>query len=280
MAENTVRTVYGIALQSAKQQGLPWAMIPFTTLNEKLGIQSGVLPDAGVYPNAQFWCIGNGGHTTKIGAGGVALLTPQQFEPTNASLYNMLPFVLCALGADLAPADRAKYGLRRIENHNGVNYIAYYLKRLDLTNVSVQMMLTTVQGGVSNSTPFVPDSSNLNPTPPVISNSGVNTSNGSYVSASAPMSIVFDAVDTQRFLNVIDIIYQDRDYAMISEVAICSGVNKVVQVTDPGGTPFNMNEVIACQVNDFSNAAIALQFNDQGAVIGLDIGGTEPLITA
>lgn len=276
MSEFTSRTVYGAYLQTCKQMGLPFSLIPYTTLNEKFGIQSGVLPDANTLPNMRYFAIGNGGHTGSLGADGAWLLTPKAFKATSAALYNHLPFVLRPLGNDISAAERTRYGLRKLETFHGATYIAYYLKRLNLTNVKAEMTLTTVQNNQSNTTPFTPDSSCLNPVAPT-SDPGVTVTSGSYVAAKAPLDIIIDQVDTAEFLNVIDIIYQNRDYAMLSELALVSGQDRTVSVTDPGGQAFNMAEVIAAQVNDFANAAAALQFNNLGVKFALDVGATEPM---
>jgi hypothetical protein len=277
MAEYTTRTVYGAYLQTCKQIGLPFTVAPNTTLNQKFGILQNEVPDANVYPNMRYISIGNGGHQGELGADGAFLLVPKLFRATNAALYNHLPFILRPIGNDIPPADRSKYALRRLEIYDGVTYIAYYLKRLDLTNVSVQMSLTTVENGISTSVPFTPNSSVLNPTPPEQPSSGVIVTSGLYVSAKAPISIILDQVDIGEFLNVIDIKYKDRRYAVLSELALCSAVDRVVTVRDPGAPEFNMTEAIAVQVCDFANAAALLQFNNERVEFGLDIGATEPL---
>lgn len=277
MAENTVRTVYGAYLQTCKHLGVPFVVKDHTTLNEKWSIQAGVLPDAGVYPNLGYFCIGNGGHTITVGADNTPVMKPQQFKATNASLYRPIPFVIRALGNDLSGAERAKYCGRRLETIKGTTYIVYYIKRIETTNVVPTMNLTTVTNGVSVTTPFVPDSSNLNPTPPAISTPQIITADGSYVSATAQLSVILNEIDTSEFLNAIMIIYGDINYAMISEMALVSGIDKQVTVLDPGGTQFNMKEVIAAQVCDLANVGAALQFNPEGTTFALDIGATEPL---
>lgn len=277
MAEKTTRTVYGMYLQTCAHLGLPFVVYPNTTLNEKLGIQAGKIPDAGVYPTVSYLSLGNAGLSSETLGDGTFAMTPKIFQTTNAAPYNPLPLILRPLGDDIDPATRAKYALRRIETRNGVPYIAYYLKRLDKTNMKAGMFLTTVVNGVKDTKPFVPDTSVLNPVPPVISNPGVITADGTFVSASAPMGVVLDANDIEELLNVFDIIYKSRDAAVISELATCSGLDLNVQVTDPGGAAFNMKEAIAVQVNDLVNVGAPLQFNSDGVVWNLDMGATEPL---
>lgn len=277
MAEKSVRTIYGMYLQVCNHLGIPFVLKANTTLNELLSIQADKIPDAGVYPKLRYMSLGNGGLAADVGGDGSLVMTPKIFKATNAAPYNPIPFILRPLTNDLAPSDRSKYGLRRIENRNGTPYIAYYLKRLDYTNVTADMFLTTVVNGVKNTVPFVPDSSVLHPTPPVISNPGVIVTDGTYVSAQAPLSVVLDANDTAELLNVFNIIYQNPNAAVISELAICSGLDLQVQVTDPGGQAFNMLEAIAVQVNTLVNVGAPLQFNTDGTTFSMDLGATDPL---
>lgn len=277
MAENTTRTVYGAYLQVCKHLGIPFTLKANTTLNEALSVQAGVLPDANVYPNLGYFGLGNGGHTIDAGADNVPILVPKVFKSTSAALYNQLPFILRPTGNDLSSGERAKYALRRLEQRKGITYIAYYLKRLDRTNVRADMFITTVVNGVSTTTPFVPDSAVLHPTPPVISNPGVIVADGVYVSASAPLSIILDANDVTEFLNVVNIIYGSINAGVVSEIAVCSGIDKQVQVADPGGQTFQMLEAIAVQVCDLVNVGAPLQFNAEGTTFNMDIGATEPL---
>lgn len=277
MAEKTTRTLYGMLLQTCAHLRIPFVVAPNTTMNELLNIQANQVPDLNTYPTLGYLSFGNGGMAADASSDGTLIMTPKVFKATNAAPYNPIPLILRPIGNDLDPALRAKYALRRIETRNNVSYIAYYLKRLDMTNVVAGMFLTTVVNGVKNTVPYVPDSSVLHPTPPVISNPGVITADGTYVSASAPLDIVIDATDTEELMNVFNIIYNNPMAAIISEMALCSGVDKTVPVTDPGGSQFNMTEAIAVQVNDLVNIGAPLMFNSDGVKFSIDIGATEPL---
>jgi hypothetical protein len=277
VAEKTTRTVYGMYLQTCSHLGLPFVLAPNTTLNEKLSIHADKVPDANTYPKLSYLSLGNGGLASDVTGDGMLVMTPKVFKATSASLYNPLPLILRPLGDDLSPADRAKYALRRVENRNGTPYIAYYLKRLDKTNVQAGMFLTTVSNGVKSTTPYTPDSSVLSPTPPVINNPGVITADGTYVSTSAPLGVVLDANDVEELKNVFSIIYNNPNAAIISELALVSGLDITVPAQDPGGNTFNMTEAIATQVNDLVNVGAPLMFNSDGVTWNLDMGATEPL---
>lgn len=277
MAEKSKRTLWGMALQTATHLRIPFTVMPNTTMNELLSIQVNEKPDFGVYPALGYLSLGNGGLVADISGDGTLVMMPKVFKATSAALYNPLPLILRSIGNDLPPADRAKYALRRIEQRNGVSYIAYYLKRIDMTNVKVGVFLTTVVNGVKSTVPYLPDSSVLHPVAPMTGNPGVITADGTYVSASAPLDIVIDPADTAELMNVFTIIYNNPNAAIISEMALCSGLDKNVSVTDPGGSAFNMLEAIAVQVNDLVNIGAPLNFNADGVKFSIDIGAAEPM---
>lgn len=274
--ERIVRTVYGSYLQTVKHLGLPFVMTPKTTLNEKFDIQSGVAPTVNQYPDVGYYAIGNGGHKYITGAGGIALTEPLQHKATDAALFKHLPFVLRKPELDLSPAQRANYALRRQETYNGQTYIAYYLRRIVKDGVNVNMEYRIVRNGTTVVNPFVPDNSNLNPTPPELTPNGVNTTDGDYVASSAKMALILTVDDIAEILNAAKIMFGDEAYAIISEIALCSGINKTVSVPGVGGR-FNFNEAIAVQVATHFSTHNALKFNSTGLRIALDSGSTEPL---
>jgi hypothetical protein len=275
--DNIVRTVYGSYLQSCQLLGLPFALATNSTLNEKFQVQPGVLPNSGVLPTCRYFAIGNGGHKLNI-TNGLYIPEPIQHLTTDAALYNHLPFVLREPTNDLTSAQQAAYGLRVAETHNGVNYIAYYLKRIDFTGVAVSMQYKTINAdGSVTTTPFQPDTSNLNPNPQALSPTGVNVATGDYVMASAPVPITLTADDVTEILNVANIIYGDPNAAIVSEIALVSGVDKVIAVGGSGQPTFNFKEVIAAQVDTFINTFYALNFSQDGVENVVDCGAVEPL---
>lgn len=275
--DNIVRTVYGSYLQSCQLLGLPFALAANSTLNEKFGVQAGVPPNSGVLPNCRYFAIGNGGHKLSV-TNGLYIPEPIQHMTTDAALFNHLPFVLREPSNDLTATQRANYALRVAEVHNGINYVAYYLKRIDFTNVAASMQYKTVasDGSVTTS-PFVPTTANLNPTPQTLSTTGVNVVTGDYVMASAPVPITLTADDVAEILNVANIIYGDPNAAIVSEIALVSGCDKVIAAGGSGSTTFNFNEVIAAQVDSFINTFYALNFSQDGVDNIVDCGAVEPL---
>lgn len=277
--ENITRTVYGSFLQTCHLLGRPFQMLANSTLNEKFGIASGLAPDISQTPLVQYWAIGNGGHKMTVGAGGIAKSDPIQHRATDAACFNHLPFVLREPGADLSAAQRMSYGLRRKETHNGVDYIAYYLKRISMDGVTPAIEYKSVADGTTTTTPFVPNSSNLNPTPPQLNAQGVNVTTGDYTTCTAKITLALSADEITELLNVAQILYADDGYAIISEIALVSGVDRMVVSPGVGTATINFNDVIAAQVVSFLNTFFSAKFQSSGTSNILDVGATEPMFS-
>lgn len=272
------RTILGSALQTAKFQGLPHVIVPNSTLNEKFDILANDKPASNVYPDTKYFCIGLGGHRTQIGADSIPYISPIQHRASDLALFKHLPFVLRELNNDLTAVQRDKYCLRKLVTHNGRNYVAYYGKRLDQSNTDVDMKRTVNNNGVSTTQPFVPTSANLNPPQPEISPTGVVTTSGDYLSVASVVPIIFNANDVLELLNVARVLYDNEEMAVISEIALCAGVDKTAQGQGTGNTVFNYKEVIGCQVVSHMTTYYPMSFLNDGFETQIELGATEPLI--
>jgi hypothetical protein len=86
--------------------------------------------------------------------------------------------------------------------------------------------VVTVIDGEETTVPYVPNSGNLSPLKPKISATSVTTTSSSTVYASTEVTINFNAFDVEELINACKILYNDERYAIISEIAICSGVDR------------------------------------------------------
>ncbi len=275
--ENLTRTGAGSLLQTAAFVGLPFDMMSFTTLNERFAVQAGVAPGVGEYPKLGYYAIGIGGHKNSTGADGFPLNDPVQHTAEDTGPYKPLPFVLREEGNDLTAAERAKYALRRVETHNNRRYYAYYLKRIDKTGSVAKVERVIVDGETTTTAPWVPDNSNLYPTPPLLSPDGVNTVNGSYLSVTAQLNLSLSADEVSEIRAAALIMYNDERYATISEVLLCSGLDRVVDSPSTGNSTIKQNEAICVQIVSHVNTIYPLKFSPQGVDIILDCGTSEPL---
>ena len=272
------RTVYGSLLQTSLLLGLPFEVAANSTLNEKFDIQSGVDLADGQIPEVGYYCIGNGGHRIVTGADGIPYTTPINHRARDAALFNHLPFVLREVDNDLSIAERARYALRRAETHNGRNYFAYYLKRIDVTNVNSEMNHTTVQDGVSETVPFVPTNDDLNPEPPEMPSTGVITTDGNYLSSSAIVPIDFTEKDVEELVNVSRVLYDNENRAVISEIGLCTGMDKTVTGSAGGSGSFNYKEAIAVQIATHITGYYPVGFTNRGFNLQIEAGATEPML--
>lgn len=272
--KNITRTAYGSALQTMQFNGLPFTLVPNTTLNEKFGILAGQTPDPGVMPTAKYFAIGIGGHQLATGTGGIPLIENVQHEATDAALYHHFPFVLRAINNDIPSGTQQKYALRKQITVNGSSYYAYYLKRIPTNDAIVTTTLDTVVNGTTTSTIFTPSQNNLSPVPPVINNVGANILTSQYANTSATLPIRFTQQECQELLDAATILFDDPAYAIISEIAICSGVDYSITLQNSA----SFTEAICVQVCSFISTLHMVQYTATGINGTYQVGSDDPLL--
>lgn len=271
------RTIIGSRTLSALQQGKPYTTVENTTLNEAHGIHAGLMPTDSDTPRVRYYAIGMNGHVNRVGADGGHYPQARQHSPADFGLYRQVPFLLRSPDDDLTVSERGDYGLRKIISINNENYIAYYLKRIPMDNEPVRMLHHTVIDGQTVTTPFVPDNSNLFPTPVDPDPNGSITTNGTYLTTSALMNIHFDANDVNELKEVARIMYGSVERALISELGLVAGSDRVVSVQDPGQSAFNMNEVVQAHIVTHITGLWPVAYQSEGFRYALDLGANEPL---
>ncbi len=272
--ELVTRTVYGSKLQTAMLLGRPVVIDQNSTLNERFSVQADSQLADTEYPRMKFMCIGNGGHKVVNGADNIPYTKMHQHSPSDAASFKPLPFVLRQVSQDLTPTERAKYAMRCVQTYNGESYYAYYLKRLDMANIVVKMQKRTVQDGQTNSVDFVPTSANLVPTPQELANAGSNALIANYLTVSALLNLSLTQADCNELLNVSRIMYGDDNLAIISEVGLVSGSDKVIPLTDNS----NFRESIASQIVSHIGAFHQVKYTANGITGVFDVGTNEPML--
>ena len=277
--ETNNRTIFGSYLQACQYTGSGFLVPNYTTLNQRHDIYKDEAVGVLDIPTIGYVGIGNGGHVAKTGANGFSGLDVVRHKADHAGLYNQLPFVLRRPDNDLTSQERSQYRLRGTVTYGETLYVAYWLKRLDLTNTIPTMTRVSVTEEGTVTIPFVPTEKELfNPTKPVLSPGGVNVTTGEYLTVTGQVPFTMDSSDLEEFDNVISIIYDDPSYGIISEIAVCSGIERSL----PGvfdGVTMNYDEVIAVQVCNFLNCCfLTSQYNATGINIIMDIGATESLL--
>lgn len=278
-AANVVRTGIAGQVQTGQYVGKPVPLLANSTLNQKLGIN----PDQDISTDAvqvvKYVAIGNGGHDFEVGSNGRKKWKAVHHTSRHTAMYNQLPFVLRTLGNDLTAAQRQRYRLRRLEEHNGVQYAAYYLRVLDLSNAEVAMELRHVENGVTTATPYVPSLEDLNPVPPVLSAGQAVTASGDYVASSCKVTFEMTSEDIQEFNQAMEIIEGESGWAMISEMAVVAGVDATVNGVFNGENKQYV-DVLRAQITSFIATSYVTEFLTDGIKLNLDIGNVEPLLKA
>ena len=275
--ESVNRTILAAHLQTCKLLNRPFSILPNSTLNQKFNLFETEIPNTNEYPLLGYIGIGNKGASYDLTASNFILTTPIPHLPRFASLYNFIPFLVRPIDNDINSTERLKYRMRVPVTINNEQYVAYYLRTLDLNSIIPSVELRNVNEGVITATNFSPILSDLSPTPPVIDNNNLNNPNGDYLVSTAKITFTLNAADVQEILDACNLMYGDPRYAVINEIALCTGVDKILS-GNFGGTTSPYTEVITSQVAAFISQYHALTANTTRVQIDLDIGSVEPLL--
>lgn len=275
--EKSTRSALGALLQTSQKFGKPLEIVKNSTLNQKFGIFEDMIPEPDDNISVQYVAIGNGGHRTEVGKDNLTLFNSIPHQPRHTSLYKQMPFIIRPVELDLTAAERLNYRLRKEIVVSGQRYAAYYLKKLNLITTIPTLEYRTIVDGVVTSTPWEPSLDDLNPSPPLLNPNQVLSTGDDYIAASSRVPLVFNAEETAELINVATILYGNPGYAIVSEIALCSGVDKLVS-GNFNGVSMNYTEAIAVQVNDFLATLFVAPFQTNGVTIDLDAGSVEPLL--
>lgn len=275
--ESVTRTIYSAHLSTAKLLNRPFNVLVNSTLNQKFNIYPGEVPAANEYPALGYLAIGNKGSTYDVTGTGFVLTTPIPHLPRHASLYNHIPFIVRPVASDLTSTERLNYRMRVPVTIGGVNYIAYYLKTLGISAVTPSVELRNVNNGTITTNAFIPALSDLTPTQVVVSNVNVNNPNGDYLVSTAKTPVLLNQQDITEILNACTILFGDARYAVINEIALCTGIDRVLSGSFNGVTA-NYTEVVATQIAAFISQHHTLTAATTQVQLEFDIGSVEPLI--
>lgn len=275
--EQVTRTVYSAHLNTCKLLNKPFTILPNSTLNQKFNLFANEVPNPNEYPTLAYIGIGNKGASYEVTSSGYVLTTPIPHLARDASLYNFIPFVIRNINNDLSSTERLKYRLRVPITIGSTQYVAYYLRVLNLTSVVPSVELRNVNNGVITTNSFTPTLSDLTPTPPELSNVNLNDPNGDYLVSTAKVTFTLNQDDITNIMDACNLLYGDPRYAVINEIALCTGVDKILTGTF-GNITSNYTDVIAAQVAAFISQYHALTASTTQVEILIDLGSVEPLL--
>lgn len=274
--EKNVPTIMKSYIQSAMLMGKPFVKKPYSTINDKLHIQEGATLNAGEYPTMKVVVIGNGGLKVATGADGLGYMVSYVHKPTDTALFRELPFLAVPVNADIGDVTRANYRLRKIvTGFDGNQYIAYYGKIIDVATPSTTIEERIVQpDGTVGGGPRDPQPGDLTPVPTILSSGSSVTTTGTYISSSTKVDFILNATDVTNILNASQIMFGDQNHGIISEIALCAGIDRNVI---SGSVPYT--ESLATTVISFLSTNFPTPDISQGIKYTFDIGNSEPILS-
>lgn len=277
--ETVTRTIYSAHLSTCKLLNKPFTILPNSTLNQKYSLYQDEVPNSNEYPKLGYIGIGNKGSSYEVTSTGYVLTTPVPHSPRHASLYNQIPFLIRPIDDDISSTERAKYRLRVPISLNNNTYIAYYLRTLDLTSVTPVVQIRNVNNGVITTNTFTPTTGDLAPVAPNLNNINLNDPSGDYLVSTALVNFTLSATDITNIREACQLLYGDQRYAVINEIVLVTGVDKILSGIAGSNGSINYTETIAAQVASFiSSEMYILTENNQELSIQLDLGSVEPLL--
>lgn len=240
-----------------------------STMNEFYKLMTSKVPDGATRPHLGYMCVGNRGHIVDR-SDVVADVVPVAKSPIASGMFSRVPLVLRTLDNDLSDEQRKQYAFRTRETIGARDYWAYYLKRIDMRAVKTTDLDITRENGVETVKDFVYTDAELNPVPKELpdydydDDGTVKIPDGRYVESGADLVIPWTEFDVQEYMNVTAILRGTPRSSIISEIALCSGVDTPETGESATGSQFSYDEAIGVQalyyISLFTNLA---QTNDR-----------------
>lgn len=280
--ENVTPTVYAAAIQTYNQLGLVPKFDPGATFNDYLGVFGGDTLTATDRYTTGYMSIGIGGHTNETGPDGFPLGGSNVHQPGDTRAFKPFPFIMRLITDGLNIEQRKKYRGRRIETHQGRQYECWYLRVIDKTPLQVNKWRQINSNGQTSTVLFTPNDENINPVPvtPTTSTGSTIQATGDFLYTSCVYNFVLDENDAAELRNCAEIIYNNERYAVISEVVIQAGADRLKTGPGPGQTTMNYTEAVCVQPMAFLVTESSMVVNNKGYTWTIDLGATEPLASA
>lgn len=236
--ESSRATIYGLAAMAANAYGVNVDENLAMTLNTMYGVFATQVPKNPL--TVRHITYGYGGAANDSNS----LVYANTVSGLNGNLFNPMAVRAVPLAQDLTNAERAKYGLRKVELVGGQQYAIYYASALDFTSSTVQLMRKDPTTGIL--TTYTPDSANMTPTPLSADANGVVTDPADVISVVIPATLTINGSDV---IEVINALYSgNMQYARITEYGQIASSQETVTVNDANDVPFSYTELIGAQL--------------------------------
>lgn len=208
----------------------PMLFPPNSTLNQALNVLPSVFPTPTEKPVLKYFAISNKGLYATSPAPGINTTGEIPNAYTDTGMFNYVPFVLRETAEDLPAIERAKYRIRRLEDHGGVMYAAYYLKVIDTSTTEPSLNIRTLTGGSVEPIAYNPTLADLLPTPktPTALVEAANVTSGQYAGNTAVLDLTLTESDVTEIINACTIIYGSPSAAVIAKIGLYSGYDRQI----------------------------------------------------
>lgn len=273
-------------IQASLITGAPIEYEEKSTINENINILKDVKPTPDQRPLLKYLVVGQKGHEGQTDSDELMWTVPVAHNPTDSAPFLLVPMVIRELDNDLTEAQRANYGLRREVQYGGIRYFAYYCKRLPRQTQKAILYKTTVVDGKSSTKEFEYTDQDLYPKPLRVpslsleedgSNLVSTLPDGEYVHSTVMRNVEFNEFDTQEYINVARVMRGNPLKAVMSEIVLCTGVDKNVQVPKGDGSQIVFSEVIGLQPGIFISCYHNLAQTNQRVAYEVEVGQTKPM---
>ena len=266
--KNTNGTLWGSYLQTCSQLNKTPVINLDTTLNHKFSIHSAEDLNPGEMPVTKYIAIGNGGINLNSQLG-TQVPEPVGHQPDSVALYNHIPFLVREASNDISGSEQQRYRMRKQITVNGVQYIAYYLRVLDISNSTPTLVNRTITNSSMVTSNYTPDIAEIvtSPTPPVNLPSTPNQPTTEFVSVTTEIPFNLTSDEVNDIKEACSTLYGNVNHAVISEIGIYSGVDRTLS-----GSGGNYTEVVVAQPQTFMSTLYSLTVVDTKLSITIHYG--------
>ena len=268
MIINSQRTIYGLEFQSDGLINTPYTPRANTTLNEKHGILTNEPLGADTAYGIKYLAIGVGGNPAITGN---KSFTYSEHSPTDAGLFDQIPYVMRPKANPLPAAEAAKYRHVTTRVVKNTEYLHYYLKAIPSTDITKGTYIaTSTPSGTTALRRYTTNTGTyLKPTP---RNTGYSAAGSNeFINSTIKIKFSLTPAELSEINNVLDILYGVGHTKTLNEIGICSGLEKTVN---------GVAEALRVQI--FFHAAVnidtKLTYDPAiGYLRAIELGGSDPL---
>lgn len=271
MINSTQRTIYGLSLQLHMLTGEQYVPLPNTTLNEKFEIGMDLEIADAEYPTIKYYAIGVGGTEVMDGIGSY---TFNNHSPIDAALFQHIPFVMRRVDNDISAADASGYRFKIKQVIDNVEYYCYYLKVIDerYNHFGIHKVVIKDDNNILDHFDTNTDAL-LNPVPRSDVLDSLQAEDTEYITKSTKLKFSLTLSELEDIEEVIETIYGADSSKAITEIGVCTGIDKEDSEGNIEAGRVQVNFHVAVDINTTVEMNAGIDY-----IRSIEISGTEPLV--